>query len=90
MGDSPDELAVRITEAVSDAREGPVEELPPLAETIDPDALSVIIPSSGTAPQSDVMVTFSYAGLHVSVCPGNTIYVQPPPDDCEGELAGHS
>jgi hypothetical protein len=90
MGDTSEELAVRITETVSDTREKPLEELPPLVETIDPDALAVIIPSSGTASQSDVTVTFSYAGLHVFVCPGNTIYVRPPPDDCKGEMAGSS
>lgn len=77
--DSPEkEITVRVVQAVSDALETPVDELPPLADTIDPDALDAL---ASNEPLSDVTVSFSYAGRQVLVREGKTVYVQPDTDE---------
>lgn len=63
-----------IAEAVSDALETPIEELPPLSSAIDLDGLDALITNS---QPHDVTVTFSYAGLRVLVHSSNTVYVRP-------------
>lgn len=63
-----------VVQAVSDALGTPVDELPPLAETINPDALGAIVSND---PPSDVTVSFSYAGRQVLVREGKTVYVRP-------------
>lgn len=69
-----EEITVTVVQAVSEALETPIEELPPLADTIDPDALDVIVSND---PPSDVTVTFSYAGRQVLVREGTIVSVRP-------------
>lgn len=68
------EITVTIVQAVSEALETPIEELPPLADTIDPDSLDAIVSND---PPSDVTVTFSYAGRQVLVREGRIVSVRP-------------
>lgn len=74
MGPPQRELAVTITEAVSEALKTPIEELPLLTRTIDPEAVARAVT---TDPAADVTVTFTYAGTEVFVRSGHTVYVQP-------------
>jgi hypothetical protein len=84
MERNSDEVTVVVSELAADALGIPLEELPPLSDAIDIDALeSIVSPPSATRP-SDVTVTFSYSGLDVFVCSGNVVYVRPNPN---GETA---
>ena len=76
MAKHPDKIKVLIAETASDALEVPIEDLPPLSEAINLDAIESLIRSSRTNRSSHVTVTFQYAGLWVFVCSGNTVYVQ--------------
>lgn len=84
-----DEIAISIVETASDALNTPVEELPPLSEAVDVDALNAIIPSTATDQPPDVTVTFSYADLTVGVRAGNTVFVSPTHDEKE-DLIGEA
>lgn len=77
MDGHPDEVTVNVVEAASDAVGASVEELPPLSERVDVDALNEIIPSAPTDQPPSVTVTFSYAGLSVAVRTGNVVSVSP-------------
>jgi len=68
-------LLVTITELVADAVDAPIKELPPLRETVDPEALTALLAHDGT---DDVTVTFTYAGRDVLVSSNGTVSVQPP------------
>ena len=74
MGEAPREISMPIAEAVSDALETPIEELPPLSRAIDLDALDAVMTHKRS---DDVTVTFSYAGLRVLIHSTNTVYVRP-------------
>ncbi len=74
MGESSQEIFMAVFESVSDALDTPIEELPPLSQSIDPDGLDALI----TRDQSyDVTVIFSYAGLQVIVHSDHTVDVRP-------------
>lgn len=81
-----DEVTVNVVEAASDALETPIEELPPLSESVDIDALNAIIPLTPTGQPPSVTVTFTYAGLSVAVRAGNIVSVLP----IRGEQRGTS
>lgn len=74
MGETPSEISIPIAEAVSDALEAPIEELPPLSGAIDLDGLNALMSNSRC---DTIVVTFSYAGLRVLVHSADTIYVRP-------------
>lgn len=74
MRESPEEIFVTISETVADVLDTPIEELPPLSQSINPDGLDALV----TSDQShDVTVIFLYAGLQVSVHSDHTVYVRP-------------
>lgn len=78
MVQPPNEITIPLSEAVSDALDRPVTELPPLANAIDPAGLDTIV--SGH-PSHDVTISFTYADLHVIVRSDTnsetTVYVSP-------------
>ena len=63
--------SVLIVNAVSAATKTPVNELPPLYQVIDPDALDMLFSGSDT----DGFVEFQYAGRTVTVSADRTIDV---------------
>jgi hypothetical protein len=68
MGPPSDELTVSISKAASDVLETPIEELPPLSDAIDPDALDAFVGSvSSTRGEPDLSITFSYNNYDVTV-----------------------
>lgn len=71
---SVDDALMPVVEALSDALETPVEELPPLSEEISLDGLQAVMNHSGS---EDVTVTFPYAGLRVFVHSRGIVYVRP-------------
>lgn len=78
MRKSPEEPLLTIAESVSDALNTPIEELPPLSQSIDLEGLAAIV----TGDRShDVTVTFSYAAHRVLVHSDNTVYVRPIEND---------
>lgn len=74
MAQPSDELIIQISEAVSEALDRPVTDLPPLMDAIDLTALGAIV---STHPSQDVSVSFSYADLRVVVRSDYTIFVYP-------------
>lgn len=80
-----DDALILITEAVSDALETPIEELPPLSESINLDGLDAIVSASDAA---DVAVIFSYAGLRVFVHSDGFVYVRPTYEDDDPGVEG--
>ncbi len=66
---SPSELVVR---AVSDTLGAAPTEIPPLFETLDPDALDALIEH---ATDTAVTIAFEYAGLQVTVDADGTVSV---------------
>lgn len=68
---------VTITEVVADAADTPIEDLPALRDSIDPDALVMLLADDIA---EDVTVTFTYAGRDVLVSSEGIVYVWPPED----------
>lgn len=91
MGQPASQISVTVAEMVSEAREPSLEEIPPLAEVVDPDALDALVPATADDPPPDVTVTFSYAGLRVVVRSGEMVYIRPrggDGDDSVGRTPG--
>lgn len=60
-----------VVQAVAAAAETSPEELPPLTDVVDPDALDVLFSSTGTSGS----IRFRYAGYHVTVFSDGTVTV---------------
>ncbi|GCF15512.1 hypothetical protein Harman_34470 [Haloarcula mannanilytica] len=63
------EVLVRAVSTASDC--DPID-LPPLAETVDADVLEALFP----APDSDLTVSFEFAGMDIVLQSPATVYVQ--------------
>lgn len=63
-----------MVEALSDALGLPVEELPPLSQSISVDGLDALLNGEDT---EDVTVSFRYAGFRVVVHSDGLVYVRP-------------
>lgn len=74
MGLSHEEISLAIIEAVSEATGTPIEELPLISDSIDPDAIEALVMADSSA---DLTVTFTYAGQRVVLHSDNTVFVQP-------------
>lgn len=76
MVDRTSEITANITEIASNATGMPVEDLPPLRGSVDPDALSdLVLPAFEPRPPG-VSVMFRYAGLDLVVHSGNIVYAR--------------
>lgn len=73
MARNADRALVLVTEAVADALDVGIDELPPLSESISLDGLDSIVSERA----ADASVTFSYAGLRVFVHAEGLVYVRP-------------
>lgn len=62
MGKPRDDIIHGILIQVSEDRDAELLDLPPISETIEPDALQNLLESSG-----DVQITFEYQGYEVAV-----------------------
>ena len=78
MGHHPPELTIRIIEAVGDASETPIEDLPPLSNSINIGAATDVVTDD---PSHDVTITFAYAGMRVLIHSNTTVYVSPISDE---------
>ena len=70
-----DSISSTIVRRVAAHTEKDPIELPPLYETIDPDALDEVM-TSGSAAGSSVSVRFTYAGLYVTATAEGTVELQ--------------
>lgn len=68
------DLTVALAETVSRALDEPIEELPPLSESISLDGVDAVVSHQSS---DDVQITFTYAGLRVFIDSGQTIYAEP-------------
>lgn len=71
METSSAKTIVTVSETAADALHLSTDEIPPLWNAIDPDALATLV------SRPDVTVTFQYAGLDLVVHSGDTVYAQP-------------
>lgn len=72
------ELTIRVIEAVGEALETPMEDLPPLSNSINIGAVADLVTDD---PSHDVTITFAYAGMRVLIHSNTTIYVSPIRDE---------
>lgn len=63
----PDTIVERVTEAVGDATERSPEELPPLYDSVDTDAVAAVLGHADGRPTARPRVEFDYAGCAVHV-----------------------
>ena len=63
-----------IVTRVATSTDRDVTELPPLYETVDPEALERLI-RTGSADETALSVTFNYAGQRITIGPDRTIHV---------------
>lgn len=70
------DVATAVVSAVASTTDSRIEELPPLYDVIDPDALNGVFERRPNAPsQSGVRVTFSIADCTVTVTDGSVTVV---------------
>lgn len=81
MGDPSNEITVSIAETAARTLERPIDELPPLSDSINLDAVETLL---GDDSSEDVTITFPYAGHRVLVHSGETVYIRPIRDEQEG------
>jgi len=74
MGEHSNDIIMSIAETVSSTLERPIEDLPPLSEYINPEAIQTLISDDAS---ENVTITFQYAGLRVLVRSGHTVYIRP-------------
>ena len=75
-GEPDESVTMAVIRAVSDAIGTGPEELPPLADAVDPDALETLFAGSRTSAE----VSFRYAGRSVTVAADRTVTVAPSGD----------
>lgn len=63
-------IVFRVLSCVAELRDISMTDLPPLAETVDPDALETLFPSAEYGPCS---VTLEFANTHVIICQNGDI-----------------
>lgn len=71
------EPTTTIVEAVADATNQSVLDLAPLAESIDPDALNLLLSERADEQSQDLEVTFTYADSIVTVTGTGDVQVTP-------------
>jgi hypothetical protein len=70
-----------LVQVVACYKDRPVEDLPPFAYWIDPDALSEVLKGgSGQSSQGDIRVKFDYDGIHVGVSSAGDVWIWEPND----------
>lgn len=77
---STDEPSVAVVRTVAAADGHTPDGLPPVTDSLDPDALDALFRPRPDGRRSDVHVTFTYAGHEVSVAWDGTVVVQPSVD----------
>ncbi|AUG48877.1 hypothetical protein BVU17_08630 [Haloarcula taiwanensis] len=73
MTEPYDSVTGVVVRAVSTANDCDPLDLPPLADTVDGDVLEALFP----VPDSDLTVSFEFAGRAVVIQSPATVYVQP-------------
>ncbi|WP_255195378.1 HalOD1 output domain-containing protein [Halorarius litoreus] len=71
-------LSARVVSTVAERKGVAGEALPPLYESIDPDALEAIFEHETTNPDSKLQVRFSYAGYLVTIRESGAISLEDP------------
>lgn len=87
-----EDVTTTVVLAVSDVTGTPVDELPPLYDAVDPDALSTLFQprcDADDSPGPGTQVTFSMAGCVVSVR-GGRVFVTPESDPTDETATARS
>ena len=80
------EITVSVSEAASEVLETPIEELPPLSDVIDPDALDTLGSTTRDGPPPCITVIFEYAGVELVVRLDEMVYARPSGHAIEGTV----
>lgn len=72
-------LAMEVVEVVADYGGVDPVSLPPLAQTINPDAVDALFETTSETEGTETYVSIEYGGQTVEVYPDNTISIQEPP-----------
>lgn len=64
MGTRPEEVPLSVVEAVADTLDRPIEQLPPLWQAVDPDALNALLSDTDGGVK---WVVLEYSGCDVTV-----------------------
>lgn len=75
MERSRDHIGVTIARMAAAHHGVPADTLPPISESVDPDALEAMIDPGRTAQQSDLHLSFTYASLQVQLRSDETVIV---------------
>lgn len=84
MDQSPDHIGVKIAEMAASHHGVPVDMMPPISETIDPDALEAMVNPGRADPAPDLFLSFTYASLQVQLRSDEAIYVTPHSGESDG------
>jgi hypothetical protein len=71
-------VMIAVVEAMSEVAGTPPEELPPLYNTIDVEALEKLFAQRGDGPNPSLSATFTYHDYRVTVEDGVTVAIYPP------------
>jgi hypothetical protein len=74
------DVIYRISSTIADQTDSALSELPPLYETIDPDALDAFLGSSDDNAASASSVEFSYCGHRLRVDSTGQVQLRPEPE----------
>lgn len=72
----PETVTAAVVEKLAEAEGVDVYDVPPLVETVDPDALKALFDEG---PAADAFVEFTHAGYHVAI-DGGDVSVEPADD----------
>ncbi len=80
-------MSTEIVQRVATVTGREVTQLPPLYETIDPEALDAVI-DSATTDESSLALRFAYSGCQVLVDGSGTVRVEITPDSSDRGCSG--
>lgn len=70
-----DSLAVKVVESVAEHEEADMIDLPPLAQSINPDALNALFDSIGDLNDTETQLSLEYCGHTVQISADHTITI---------------
>lgn len=76
-GETAEDVTFRVLSCVAALRDVDIADLPPLAYTVDPDAMNALFPPTRDARCS---LTLEFAGTHVTLCQNGDIRAYLLPD----------
>lgn len=77
MDQPSDHIGVTIAEMAAAHHGVPVDTLPPISETVDPDSLETMINRGRPDSKADLYLSFTYASLDIQLRSDETVVMSP-------------